>query len=337
MLRLMDSHPEYMGPAATHLIRIFLINASRYRNLENDEEWERFVTHVVKVFHSNQLYWKTEVSADEILQSGCQRSLSGVVDFIYHNEAGHYGKTGVMIKEIAAYEYIPYFLTHFPGCKFVYLVRDPRDIALSWKNRDWWWNCGEQAGVRHAANIWKRNQEKAIQKYLELRDTERIVLVRYEDLLKDPEYTLNQVCHCLGILYSDQMLKFYNSERSIKDSGKRAVFRNLSKPLMKNNSGKFIKGLSREETQWIEHVCTKEMHLLGYKAFYPPKHDFKQLDAQVAKQETQRIMSYEKKGATEETIKSKERVMLLKGISAQEENSLIRTDEFPFRCYTGGS
>lgn len=336
ILRMLDSHPAYIGPGATHLIRIFLRNASRYGDLKRDEEWSRFVHHVVDVFQSNELHWETTVEAEVLEKNAAERSLAGVIDCIYGAEAAWHGKAGVFIKEIAAYDYIPYFTTHFPGCRFVYMVRDPRDVALSWKNRDWWWTCGGAAGVRHAAKVWKQNQEMAMQRYYELRDTGSIILLRYEDLLLRPELSLGRVCQCLGIPYSDEMLDFYRSDRARSDSRKRTVFKNLSKPLLRNNSGKFIDGLTREETQWVEHWCCREMRLLGYEPYYTAVADFEKLDAVVAAQEAERLKNNPVQDAPKETEQSKARVEMLQGISAQEEISPLFPEGIPTDYYTNG-
>jgi hypothetical protein len=258
------------------------------------------------------------------------------VDHIYSEEAACQGKKGVFIKEIAAYHLIPYFTTHFPGCRFVYQVRDPRDVALSWKNRDWWWACGETAGIRHAARVWKQDQEVAMQRYCELRDTGDIVILRYEDLLADPTLTLHRVCDCLGVAYSERMLDFYQSKRSKEDSEKRTVFKNLSKPLQRGNCGKFVEGLTPEESMWIESWCEREMCLLGYEPYYEKTLPFERIDKLVAEQEAERLAKGKDVASKSEMANSKARIELLKSISAQDEMPLLDKTALPLSPYSGG-
>jgi hypothetical protein len=215
-------------------------------------------------------------------------------------------------------------------------VRDPRDVALSWKNRDWWWTCGDAAGIRHAAKVWKRDQETAIKRFRELKDTGSIVLIRYEDLLQDPQFTLSRVCDCLGIAYMDEMLDFYQSSRSKEDSKKRPQFKNLAKPLLRNNAGKFVDGLTREEVQWIEHWCGREMAALGYEPYYEGVEDFDALDAIVDAQEKQRMQDSPVRSVPEEAARSKARVAMLQSISAQREYPLLTPADMPADHYAKG-
>ena len=63
------------------------------------------------------------------------------------------------MKENHAYLFIAYTLAHFPESRFVWLVRDPRDMAL----------CQRQTilpgGVQKAAPVWKENQGETLKVY----------------------------------------------------------------------------------------------------------------------------------------------------------------------------
>ena len=82
--------------------------------------------------------------------------------------------------------------TVFPGVRFVFLVRDPRDQALS----------ARVAWGRHplrSAHLWAGNARKAAEAGLAVAaDT---LTVRYEDLTDDPEGELRRVCAFLGVPY----------------------------------------------------------------------------------------------------------------------------------------
>lgn len=326
LLRMLDAHPDYCGPAATHVLRIMLNNRSRYGTFRDDAEWERYVNDFVAVFKSNIFHWNSTVSAEVLLRSPHVetrgRSLAALIRELYESEAKVEGKSGVIIKENAAYNFVPYCISSFPECRYIYLVRDPRDVALSWKMRDWWWACGDASGARHAARVWRKDQQACLSRFFELQESGKVFLLRYEDLLLEPKQKLGALCSYLGIAFSDCMLNFHKTVRAAEDSKKRKVFRNLSKPLMSSNMGKFRTGLTEEETRWIEHTCQREMQLLGYARCYPSVDDFDALDEIVAHQEAERLKQAQHCEG-EETQHNKDRVALLQGISAQSEPSLL--------------
>ncbi len=80
----------------------------------------------------------------------------------------------------------------FPRVRFIFLVRDPRDQALS----------ARTAWGRHplrSAHLWAGNARKAAEAGLAVAaDT---LTVRYEDLTGDPEGELRRVCAFLGVPY----------------------------------------------------------------------------------------------------------------------------------------
>lgn len=104
----------------------------------------------------------------------------------------------------------------FPRCRVVHMVRDPRDVLLSQKNkwrrrflggggipvrealRSWinyhpvtisqLWKASVKAGLRFAGEPWLRT-------------------VHFEDLLAEPEAEMREVCHFAGIDYSPDLLR----------------------------------------------------------------------------------------------------------------------------------
>jgi hypothetical protein len=93
-----------------------------------------------------------------------------------------------------------------PEARFIHLIRDGRDVALSMTEVEW----GPES-VPEAAQKWKewiakaRRQAKRVDHYLE---------VRYEDLVTDPEPTLRRVCEFSELEFSGDMLTYH--ERASK-------------------------------------------------------------------------------------------------------------------------
>jgi len=95
--------------------------------------------------------------------------------------------------------HVDHLLRLWPGARFVVLVRDGRDVALSLRrmpfgpNNAWaaaqWWARGIRAGSRA-----QREHPDAV------------MTVRYEDLARRPEEEVRRLCDFLDLGYSEDML-----------------------------------------------------------------------------------------------------------------------------------
>lgn len=89
----------------------------------------------------------------------------------------------------------------WPEAKFVYLLRDGRDVANSAVGMGWAGNayCGADIWIEAEARWAVMREQLARDAYME---------VRFEDLVRDPARALGEVCAFLGVPYSEQMLSY---------------------------------------------------------------------------------------------------------------------------------
>jgi len=163
--------------------------------------------------------------------------------------------------------------TAFPEARFINMVRDPRDVMLSQKNK--WrtyrhgsWNMPLREAVRvwanyHpvlAAKLWSA----AVRRGAAFGAAERVLTVRFEDLIADPRETVARICDFLGIAFDESMLAAEDIGSSAKadQPGRRGI--------NPEASGRWRKGgLSHREVAICERLCAREMHAMGYLAAGP--------------------------------------------------------------------
>lgn len=150
-------------------------------------------------------------------------------------------------------ELMPALLNVFPQTKIIMITRDIRDVALSYRNK---WGkdmflCAQKWQTRHMFGANVIDQLPEGQGYI----------LRYEDILLNPDETISKVCDFLNIDYIPQMLQY---DRFDKDPGK-------SKSPMNSRSidAKKLNGwdgkLSSNEVQRIEEISFDAMKRFGYK------------------------------------------------------------------------
>ena len=145
----MDGHPETCGPSPVHILRFFAPLEHKYGNLSDNVNWNSMVEDVVTFFNLKLTHWDYEPRIEEVLALPT-RSLRSILDLFYLSEAKIHGKNQVFVKENHAWRLIPYYLNAYPDAKFVWLVRDPRDMVLSWKK-----NQVLRGEVVRAVDTWK--------------------------------------------------------------------------------------------------------------------------------------------------------------------------------------
>jgi hypothetical protein len=92
-----------------------------------------------------------------------------------------------------------------PEARFVHLIRDGRDVALSRRAR----GMGADKPIGDVAELWQRRIENARRQAKKLRG--RYLELRYEDLVADPEPGLRAVCDLVGLGYDPAMLSFHEA------------------------------------------------------------------------------------------------------------------------------
>lgn len=163
---------------------------------------------------------------------------------------------------------LPEILTVFPCARVVNLVRDPRDVMLSQKMK--WhtffhgsWNMPIREAVRVWANyhpiligkLWRACVVMA-ERYSNDR---RVLTVRFEDLVMDPEGTVSQICEHIGVSFDVSMLSIADIGSSIMKD-RPGVF-----GINKSAAGRWRQGgLTESELAVCSIECGEKMVAYGY-------------------------------------------------------------------------
>lgn len=145
----------------------------------------------------------------------------------------------------------------YDDLKVIYLVRDPRDVALSFKSAS--------VGPYHpymSSGRWTIEQSVG-KRLLEDPDVD-VHFLTYEDLLRTPDDELRDLCEFLGVEAVDEMLSHHERDEAEHMADNAHMFENLSKPILSDNYGKFRDRLPDEEVRIVEKVAREAMEYFGY-------------------------------------------------------------------------
>jgi hypothetical protein len=202
LLRLMlDAHPEMAIPSETHFIPD-LIKAYRLESATPERMCEVVTAHRRwGDFHLDPEELLARFRAIDPINPG---DAARAFFQLYAEREGktRWGdKTPGYVREMHRIESV------LPEARFVHLVRDGRDVALSVLGMNWGPSTVPEAAFRWKKRILRaREQAPRIGHYVE---------IRYEDLVRDTEVTLRQICEFVDLPYDEEMLHYHEraSER----------------------------------------------------------------------------------------------------------------------------
>ncbi|UZP74320.1 sulfotransferase [Candidatus Paraluminiphilus aquimaris] len=179
--------------------------------------------------------------------------------------------------------YLEAITESFPRSKFIHVVRDPRDVALS-ARKAW------KKSLIRAAHQWQRGVAAAY--HFAQKHPDNILTVRYEDLLADSRTELLGVCNFLNLQFDESLLELTGSREKMGDAA--------GYPGVKtDNAGKFEAALSEHEHELFTSYIHKEMAEFGYECAKPRNtRDFSQLELAI-------LSLYDLMGSTLRHIKDK--------------------------------
>jgi len=154
---------------------------------------------------------------------------------VYDAVAESMGKSGWVCKDNALFDFAPEIIDSFPDAKFVYLVRDGRDVALSFITAP-----SGPCSITDALRLWLREQEQSLRVMSLYPDN--VVQIRYESLLVEPQGQLESVCSHIDISFSQRMVTEYGSNDGL--STRSDFWKNTDKPLIVNNRLKWLTKMS---------------------------------------------------------------------------------------------
>jgi hypothetical protein len=198
LLRLMlDAHPELAIPPETHFVPRFVKEVERGADAEAGLA---FVTG-----HKRWPDWGLDADAlrarfealDPFTAGDALRAFFG----LYaegHGKPRWGDKSPTHLKRMARIH------KALPEARFLHVIRDGRDAALSLLERSW----GPDT-IPDAAAAWKEGIEKARRQAKRKLPDDAYVEVRYEELVREPEATLREVARAIELPWDERMLRYH--------------------------------------------------------------------------------------------------------------------------------
>jgi hypothetical protein len=256
---LIGNHSNIASPVTVQLLNTVAACSRFYAPLSDKENARALFNEIVKIVNHEYHAWNLHPDFERFYKSGVNSFLD-FFNFFYAEQMKKEGKKErIVFKENCIFNYAFELRSYYPDAKFIYLYRDPRDYVASWMKVPLGYESPEKA-----IKVWATEQLKC----------DQVINVfglpcyslKYEDLIENTPKCMSEVLAFIGEPVEEAC--FSTDADKNKTVTWNEYWKNLDKPVIKDNSGKF-KELFDEETVRILEFHSKEFMLkLGYKPLY---------------------------------------------------------------------
>jgi hypothetical protein len=255
LLRLMlNAHPEVAVPSESRFVVEFWEG-------RDEVDVDRFLKKLA-AYHLFA-HWQVPIDAvrTEIGDVASCR-YSDAVAAAYRAFARAHGKSRWGDKTPRYVEHIPFLAGLFPGARFVHMMRDGRNVALSYANVPF----GPKT-VARAARLWARRVEVGIRDGRALPQGHYLELT-YERLIADSESEIGSLCSFLDLKFDPGMLDHTERARDVILDRARKY-----NPLITQRPGAgasdWTRAMKPSHVKVFEAVAGNALDTAGYERRYP--------------------------------------------------------------------
>jgi len=163
-----------------------------------------------------------------------------------------------------------------PEAYLIHVIRDGRDVVSSMMEVASRYRQNQDRippfirGIENAAQTWKRyvtapfHPDHSISHRID-QHTDKYIEVRYEDIVRQPQSTIRQMCERLSLIFSEKMLRpeLYAQDKQFIDP-RWCTKVEMDTSINDESIGRWRKDLTFFQRLVVGKVCQKELQRLGY-------------------------------------------------------------------------
>jgi hypothetical protein len=256
---MLDSNTHICAPIESKFV---LHLFSKYKNETN---WtQKKINVFITDLYTNRkfrLFWN--VTRTELHSLFAKYTISSFADackVIYLSHHSMFTKTDIKLivdKNPYYAQLIPFIKEIFPEAKFIHLIRDPRAVVYSTKK------AFNNQNLLAIANSWVR-----INRLIELEKLDsNFITIKYEDLVNNPEISMERLCDFLEIQYNKDMLQAYSTISKNMSTQKYLNLehhRNIAKKINPEISKSWEKELKVNDIKLINYITAETAKKYNY-------------------------------------------------------------------------
>ncbi|HSL45272.1 MAG TPA: sulfotransferase [Anaerolineales bacterium] len=252
---LLASHPNICMVRRTNMWRYF---HERYGDLSQRENFERCLSDMTRYKRMRHLKPDVECIRCEFLKG--EATYGRLFSLFHRHHAERNGKPRWGDKSLHTEHYADRILREYPDAKIVHMSRDPRDRYASVRKR----HGRDTPRLGASTGRWLFSMSRAFRNRNRFPNNYKIV--RFEDIIFDPEGTLRDVCAFVGEEFAPEMVTMCGAADHTNVGGNSSFEKIEPGKISQKPVGRFQKVLSSLEILFIQMFTGQFMKQLGYQA-----------------------------------------------------------------------
>jgi hypothetical protein len=257
-----------------------ILNAHRDLLIFENFHFQRFIYQDGKKLTKNLLKFKVyemrdrlnlrynyKINADKVINNVIKKGINykNLYDELINDQAV-INKVKIVGEDSALnWRFLDQFCKFYSNAKIIHLIRDPRSIFASWKKATYqkndYWGCLFNVidCMNYAINYQKKLKKK------------NYMVIKFEDILSNPEYFAKKICNFLNIKFEKNMIKpkkwsslFIGKNASL---GWSSIEKKNMDGFYKNRIDAWKNILTDEEINTIQVLMNKNMKQWGYNIY----------------------------------------------------------------------
>lgn len=254
---ILNQHPEICIPPESHGA---LANVVKDYYRKAPQAWSQLVELVEHEFtrHKNLSYWGLDIKTwrkQALATKPGERSLRKLVDLFYEQYRDRVKPQAKLLGDKTPFNTLrlKWIKRLYPKAYYVYLLRDPRAVAASFKS------SGLNTNVEENILRWRNSLEAW--KKLTSKGKHKVLLLRYEDLIQYPTEKTKALCEFLNLEFDPEMV---DRREGFSGDGQVAHHQNTQQKVNNQSLEKWRTILSAEELSAVEEALAVEMQEWAY-------------------------------------------------------------------------
>jgi hypothetical protein len=251
---ILGSHPDLAIPPETHFVGAGAYRRGRYEG-SHGLNVGRFLTDMGPVI-ARDLQCEFEEVRDAVL-SARPPTYADAIRAVFAMYARRHGKPRYGNKSPVHALSVQALATLLPEARFIHIIRDGRDVVLSYLDVPF-----GPASLEEAALKWKRYIRRGRAGGRAV-GPDRYLEVRYEALISAPEAVVRQMCEFVELPFDDRMLRYHEETTWLFGKPVGREHRNLLKPPSRVRDWR--QQMSPDRVAAIELIAGDTLSELGYE------------------------------------------------------------------------
>lgn len=264
LLRLiLNAHSRIVVPHPPHVMRYFTPLLPAYGDLADEAKLRRLAVDVARLVDNHIYRWDHPVDPERLVHEAAPRDLLGLYFAMMEQAREAAGKARWGCKSTFMVHHIAEVVAARPGARFLFLVRDVRDVAASARR-----SVFSTFHPYFTAQLWQEEQARGLEAME--RWPQAVLHVAYERLVARPEEVIREICTFLGEQFEPAMLRPSETPEARKSASLSESWAKTGEPINDASIARFRKDLTDREIALVEWVASAEMAALGYATLNDP-------------------------------------------------------------------